>query len=296
MAQIEARGAAFRARVRRMGAPDISRTFTDRDDAAAWAARIEGALANGTLDAGAERNRIRALQRSRLGSLALAHLTRRELRAYRDAKSGTGVNRDLALVSNVLKWGRAERDLPVDPAIMKGLKRPENGARTRRLRPGEEAALMAAAPSIAPWLAPAITLLVETGMRRGELFGLTWADVDLKRRVATLRATKNGDANVPVPLSTRAASALEALPRGIGQARVLPIGCVDALGDGFRDACKRAGIEGLRLHDLRAEAVSRLFERGLSLPEVRAISRHKSSALLRYVRSGDVEALARRLG
>ena len=77
---------------------------------------------------------------------------------------------------------------------------------------------------------------------------------------------------------------------------LLPIGCVDALGNGFRDACKRAGIEGLRLQDLRAEAVSRLFERGLTLPEVRAISRHKSSALLRYVRSGDVEALARRLG
>ena len=121
--------------------------------------------------------------------------------------------------------------------------------------------------------------------------------MDLKRHVATLRATKNGDTNVKVPLSTRAAGALEALPRGIGQARVLlPIGCVDALGDGFRDACKRAGIEGLRLHDLRAEAVSRLFERGLTLPEVRAISRHKSSALLRYVRGGDAEALARRLG
>ncbi len=60
--------------------------------------------------------------------------------------------------------------------------------------------------------------------------------------------------------------------------------------------CKAAGVEGLRLHDLRAEAVSRLFERGLSLPQVRAISRHKSTALLRYVRHTDVEGLRAKLG
>lgn len=45
----------------------------------------------------------------------------------------------------------------------------------------------------------------------------------------------------------------------------------------------RTGIEGLRFHDLRHEAISRFFERGLSLPEVAAISGHKSyKMLLRY--------------
>jgi integrase len=102
---------------------------------------------------------------------------------------------------------------------------------------------------------------------------------------------------VPIPLSSRALAALQQLRRGIGATRVLAVcNCADALGDGFREACRRTGITGLRLHDLRAEAVSRLFERGLSLPEVRAISRHKSAALLRYVRGGDVEALAGKLG
>ena len=43
---------------------------------------------------------------------------------------------------------------------------------------------------------------------------------------------------------------------------------------------KRAGIEGLRFHDLRHEAVSRFFELGLSVPEVALISGHKDARML----------------
>ena len=53
------------------------------------------------------------------------------------------------------------------------------------------------------------------------------------------------------------------------------------------------GIYDLRFHDLRHEAISRLFERGLSLPEVALISGHKDPRmLLRYthLKAGDVAA------
>jgi hypothetical protein len=70
----------------------------------------------------------------------------------------------------------------------------------------------------------------------------------------------------------------------------------DSISDAFVAACRSAGVTGLRLHDLRAEGVSRLFERGLDLARVRAVSRHKSSAILRYIRAGDVEELAKALG
>ena len=43
---------------------------------------------------------------------------------------------------------------------------------------------------------------------------------------------------------------------------------------------KRAGIEDLRFHDLRHEAVSRFFEMGLSVPEVALISGHKDYRML----------------
>jgi integrase len=46
---------------------------------------------------------------------------------------------------------------------------------------------------------------------------------------------------------------------------------------------KRAGIVDLRFHDLRHEAISRFFEKGLTTPEVALISGHRDTRmLLRY--------------
>ena len=45
-------------------------------------------------------------------------------------------------------------------------------------------------------------------------------------------------------------------------------------------ACAAEGLEGLRFHDLRHEATSRLFEKGLSIMEVASITGHKSLAML----------------
>lgn len=320
---IEAREGTFRVRIRRKGAPDTSRTFTDRDAAAKWGSDVEAAIRNGTLPellnrdttvgvllaeygekvtpkkkgAKQERRRLAALRRSKIADYTAVNVTPRVICEYRDRLQGRGVsgstiNRELALISAVLKWARSQRGVPAPLGLVQGLKMPENGARKRRLRPGELERLLATAPD---WLQSYITLAIETTCRRGELVALEWRDVDLSRRRITLRETKNGDTDVPVPLSTRAVEALQRLPRGIGATRVFPWH-PDVVSHAFIDACKAARVVGLRLHDLRAEGVSRLFERGLDLASVRAISRHKSTALLRYVRAGDVDELVRRLG
>ena len=144
---------------------------------------------------------------------------------------------------------------------MLGLKRRENPARERRLQPGEEERLRAAAPE---WLKHFISLAIETCCRRSELASLVWSDVDLQRRVLTLRDTKNNDKGVKVPLSTRAIAALSALnPTRYREGEAL-LGCTGIRsGTRSRWPAGRRGFEGLRLHDLRAEGVSRLFERGL---------------------------------
>ena len=131
-------------------------------------------------------------------------------------------------------------------------------------------------------------------MRRGELGGLQWSDVDLRRRVCRLATTKNGTAR-DVPLSSRAVAALEAGVRPLHGGRVFDIH-TDNVTKEFATACKRAKITGLRLHDLRAECVSRLFERGPDLNSVKAVSGHKSSIILRYCRASDAETLAQKLG
>jgi integrase len=321
MASIEQRaGGTYRARVRRNGAPDLSRSFARREDAEIWSADTEAAIRSGTLQshklkrttlgellaaygdsqtprkrgAKQEYSRIAALLRDSVAAYSLENLSRAVFRSFRDRRlksvSGSTLNRDLALLSVTLAWARAEMDAPVDAAdLLGGLKEPENPARTRRLEPGEEQRLLDAAP---PWLRDYITLALETTMRRSELAALEWHRVDLNRRVAVLLTSKNNHGR-KIPLSGVAIRTLERMPRNIN-GRLFDMH-VDVITSNFIDACRRAGIEGLRLHDLRAEGVSRLSERGFDLGSIKAISGHKSMIVLRYLRPGDTEALAQRL-
>ena len=66
------------------------------------------------------------------------------------------------------------------------------------------------------------------------------------------------------------------------QERIFPYS-TDAIGAAFTRAIALLGIEDLHFHDLRHEGVSRLFEMGLSLPRVAAVSGHRSwNTLKRY--------------
>jgi len=321
MASITQRGTTFRARVRRNGAPDLSRSFDTRADAVLWGEETEAAVKAGRLDehrqrrttfgellevyavkqtwkkkgADKESSRIKALQRDPLAAYSLENLSRPVIRAYRDRRlaagiSGSTANRELALISVVLKHAQAELDAPVDPHMVDGLKMAENPARERRLEPGEMDRLKAAAPA---WLASYVELAIATCMRRGELAMLKWDDIDLQRRVAVLATTKNGTAR-KVPLSGAAMRVLESMPRPIHGGYLFQQN-LSAVSTAFIAACKKAGVTGLRLHDLRAEGISRLSERGLDLGSIKAISGHKSMIVLRYLRAGDAEALAQRL-
>lgn len=136
-------------------------------------------------------------------------------------------------------------------------------------------------------------LALETAMRRGELVALRWENIDLEDRVATLRDTKNGDRR-DVPLSSTAVEVL----RGVGPRECGPVFSVhpDNVTLRFREACRAKGIKGLRFHDLRHEATSRLFERGLNVVEVSAITGHKSLQMLKRYTHLKAKDLARRLG
>ena len=84
-----------------------------------------------------------------------------------------------------------------------------------------------------------------------------------------------------MPLSPLALAHIDQAPRITD--RVFPITDV-----AFRQAWdrlrNRAGVNGLTFHDLRHEAVSRMFESGMNIPQVMAISGHQAaSQLFRYV-------------
>ena len=60
--------------------------------------------------------------------------------------------------------------------------------------------------------------------------------------------------------------------------------------------CRKAGINDLHLHDLRHEATSRLFEKGLDIMQVKSITGHKSLQMLSRYTHLKADELARLLG
>ena len=170
----------------------------------------------------------------------------------------------------------------------------ENPQRQRRLQTGEERLLMySCQESQNYWLSSVVLMAIETAMRRGELLGLEWAEIDLVNRTAHLPMTKNGSGRT-VPLSTTAVETLQSLPRDI-TGKVFPIS-ETALRGLWNRACKRAKIEGLNFHDLRHEATSRFFEKGLNVIEVASITGHKDPRMLMRYTHLRAEDLAEKLG
>jgi integrase len=147
----------------------------------------------------------------------------------------------------------------------------------------EEVRLLAACAESHPLLKPLLVMAVETAMRRGELLDLLWQNVDFRLRTVQVLQSKNGDCR-DVPLSRRAIVALRELnPDANRQGLVFPM-----TGNSVRSAFDRlvsvTEIEDLRFHDLRHEAISRLFEKGLNPIEVATISGHRELRMLqRYV-------------
>ena len=168
------------------------------------------------------------------------------------------------------------------------------GGRTRRLVDDEHRRLVeAASKDQGGMIGPLIIWAIETAMRRGEIAAMRWEHLDRKDRVLLIPETKNGTPR-QVPLSTAALAVLDALPRRL-DGRVWGMR-PDSISQAFERVCKAAGIEGLTFHDLRHEATSRLFEKGLNPMEVAAITGHKTLQMLKRYTHLKAKDLVGRLG
>jgi integrase len=116
-------------------------------------------------------------------------------------------------------------------------------------------------------------------MRRGEILAVRNDHFNQERRTLLIPESKNGRART-IPLSIPAIELLRTHLRTEG--RLFPI-TANAFRLAWERVKRRAGIDDLHFHDLRHEAISRFFERGLSVPEVALISGHRDlRMLLRY--------------
>ena len=229
-----------------------------------------------------ERLRLGKLQRHPLCSLSLGEVTPSAIASYRDdrlavAKPGT-VRRELSLLHHILDTAQKQWSLNLGRNPVSDIRYPiVRDQRERRLRPEELARLEAELGKCQNrHLLPFVKFAIETAMRRGELLALQWENVDQVRRTVFIPDTKTGTPRT-IHLSKAAMSIIEGIESREGPVFNVTVDCLKAA---WKRARQRASLPDLRVHDLRHEAVSRLFELGLSVPEVALISGHKDVRML----------------
>lgn len=308
----------WQAYVRRRGYPPQIQTFKTKARAEAWAAGVESEMAQGSfvprLEAArttlaealgryereivplkavsaqpAEHKRIRGLQRRSIARRTLDKLGGKDVADFiRDrAEEGVSPNTirlDLATLSHLYTVARSAWGMPylTNPVPLARTAMPRlPGGRKRRLEDGEEGKLFAVA---APDFAPVIHFAIATCMRRREIAELTWNHVDMDKRAAHIPKSKNREART-VPLSRAALAALRSVSRrkdGAGKEDPCVFGMNEgAISQAWRRTRLQAEVKGLTFHDLRHEAISRLFEStDLDVMEIARITGHKTLQML----------------
>ena len=159
--------------------------------------------------------------------------------------------------------------------VARGVKCPRVPAgRVRYLQPGELRAVLEASPA---WLRPVVALAASTGMRRSELLGLHWLNVDLMNGRIMLSRTKNGEGRV-VYLNETAKATIRSLAfKQVMRSSDLLFRKLtgEQVSMAFQRACRRVGISDFRFHDLRHTAASWLRMKGADIHTVAQLLGHK---------------------
>lgn len=228
----------FQAKVRRFGAPPLSRTFGSKTQATAWARKIESELERGVWrdtsgadrttfleclnryeeevtpkkrSATREQSHLRILRDTAIAPMSMSRIRSADLATVRDTwercdHSAATIVRRLALVSHIFttaqkKWGMESLSNPVRTVEAPVVR----NERSRRVSDAEIEAICS--ESTSNEMKALIRFAVATAMRRGEICVLRWEHVDVEERVAFLPETKNGSSR-SVPLSSAAVEVL----------------------------------------------------------------------------------------
>lgn len=206
-------------------------------------------------------------------------------------------SRTMGFLGGILSFALSEGIIPASPA--RGVRRPADKSRTRRLTPDEYrllgVALSRAEDDRETWQAVAgVRLLALTGCRRGEVEALTWAEVDLAGQALRLVDSKEG-ASVR-PIGSAAVEVLANLPRNGGGYVLPPVRRAEryrGLAAAVERYSKRAGLAGVTAHVLRHSYASTAGDLGYSEPTIAALIGHaKGSVTSRYIHQLDTVLIA----
>ena len=225
------------------------------------------------------------LIRPELGRLKVASLRHTDVDRMHRAigeRAPYRANRAVAVLSKMLslaiKW-EWRNDNPA-----RGIERHAENKRERFLTPAEIARLGEALTAHSEKVsANAIRLLLLTGARRGEVLSATWDQFDLNTGVWVKPYTGTKQKREHrVPLSAPALALLTAMKAEANVSRrfLFPStnGALTEIKKSWAAVCRAAGIEGVRVHDLRHTYASVLASSGLSLPIIGALLGHSQPA------------------
>lgn len=253
-----------------------------------------------------EKYRVQQIGKSFLGRKTVRKVSSVDIATYRDQRlqtinprtlkpiSTSTVRLELSLLSSFFDIARIEWGLCDDNPV-KNVRKPKPApGRDRRLTPREDRQILRYCFGHSnPEFYSIVVLALETAMRQGEILKLQWEHINLKTRIAHLPETKNGSKR-DVPLSIKARDAIIRL--GVKSNGPLMRYSANGIKSTWRFMIKKLGIENLHFHDLRHEAVSRLFELGtLDMMEVAAISGHKSLSMLKRYTHLKAQRLVRKM-
>lgn len=303
----------YQAQIIHSGTKPQYRTFDTKAEAEAWARRVESEMDRGDWQDRTEGDQTTVAQAFRryrleisphkaettalrevwkirhlvsgLGDLTLSRVTGRDTADYIRARERAGASPatiagELSVLGHLYTvargaWGMVYLTNPVPLAATARPKLPPG--RERRLEGDEEKRVLAAA---SPAFGAVIRFDLATCMRRSEIASLRWEQVDLGRRCLVLQSVKTKTRKArTIPLSPAALEVLRSLPRRI-DGSVFGMS-TNAIKLAWHRVIQRTGIRNLHFHDLRHEAISRLFENtDLDVMEIRAISGHKALQML----------------
>ncbi len=223
-------------------------------------------------------------------------VTTQRIAAYRDSRikkvSPSTIQKEFALLSHLFNIARREWGLPVDNPV-KDVSRPKiSNSRTRFLSNEEAHTLLESAKdSRNKKLYPYLLLMMHTGMRPSEAAGLQWGDVDLDARLVKLHITKTDMRYVP--LTEKSGDVLCSIypedaekdtyvflpPESLASTRVRNIPSLH-FKRAFETVRSKAGLDDVRLHDLRHTAASHLLMAGVDIRTLAEILGHKTMQMV----------------
>lgn len=324
MASILQVGGRWRAQVRKAGRKSIARTFDTKREAEAWARRVEAgideqrpALLADDLTVADLIGHYRGLRvelgrpidqasnseymlqhlSDDLGPERVRNLTPQRLAQWAKmrAEQGAGgytVNMELSQLGTAIRHTASFLQVSLPDVV--GMARPllhygqlitGGGRRTRRPSEDELARLLDWLRQRNAVVADAVLVAAITGLRRGELARIEWADVDELRRAVLVRQRKHPRRiearDEWVPLLGDAWDVVQRQPKQAP--RIFPVSR-ETLTDSVTAATRALGIPDLRLHDMRRQATSALREMGFDADARKAVTGHRSDEIhARYV-------------